>query len=148
MGAASGAASCQPAQPPPAWPGPTVDRWASTIAGMGPDQRAKVLESLPEDDRMTVQRILDANSIRSTPPPPPPPTQTRIHSRNETKRNETKRNETKRNETTDNLPATKERFRRFGCCGSQGDRQPWAPPAACCQHHAARIAASCLSHWV
>ena len=32
---------------------------------MAPEQRAKVLESLPEDDRMTVQRILDANSIRS-----------------------------------------------------------------------------------
>jgi hypothetical protein len=40
-----------------------VGRWAATMADMPPDQRANMLDQLPEDDRLIVQRILDTNAI-------------------------------------------------------------------------------------
>lgn len=40
-------------------------QWAATLADMPPDQRATMLDHLPEDDRLIVQRILDTATITS-----------------------------------------------------------------------------------
>jgi hypothetical protein len=39
------------------------------MADLQPDQRANMLDQLPEDDRLIVQRILDTNAIARCAPP-------------------------------------------------------------------------------
>lgn len=39
------------------------------MADLQPDQRANMLDQLPEDDRLIVQRILDTNAIARRAPP-------------------------------------------------------------------------------